>query len=305
MIRFFLRIGWWAESHTMKLSREGIGIIGKIFFRIVKFLCIAFIQFICFIKYILLKIDPQPLSYEKERPIVSLTTFPARIQSVWLVLLSMFYQTYRPSKILLILTQEEFPGGRSSLPESVRRMEKLGVEIIFQPFNLKPHNKYYYALSHVKDQNVITIDDDLFYWSNTIELLMNMHRKCPTCICANKALRIINNNEEIFYDVPLPNSMGHSLMAQGVCGILYPSVCYRSEMFDKDKIKSLCLGNDDNWLKIQEILAGIKVITGEYYPHPLVIMKSQRIALWHKNIGGKSLMITKQLLKHYEIEKLF
>lgn len=302
MIRFFLRIGWWAESHTIKLSREGIGIIGKIFFRIVKFLCIAFIQLICFIKYKLLKINPQPLSYDKERPIISLTTFPARINTIWLVLLSMFYQTYRPSKILLILTQEEFPEGKSSLPESVRRMEKLGVEIIFQPFNLKPHNKYYYALSHVKDQNVITIDDDLFYWSNTIELLMNMHKKYPICICANKALKIINKDNEILYDVPMPNSGGHSLMAQGVCGVLYPSLCYRPEMFDKDKIKSLCLGNDDNWLKVQEILAGIKVITGEYYPHPLVIMKSQRIALWHKNISGKSLMITKQLLKHYQID---
>lgn len=96
MIRFFLRIGWWAESHTMKLSREGI--VGKIFFQIVKFLCLAFFQLIYFFKYKELLKKSQPLSFDKEYPIISLTTFHAGIHSVWLVLLSMFYQTYNLQK---------------------------------------------------------------------------------------------------------------------------------------------------------------------------------------------------------------
>lgn len=302
MIKSILKIGWWAEFHTMKLSREGIGIIGKIFFRIVKFLCIVFIQLICFIKYKLLKINPQPLSYDKERPIVSLTTYPARIQSVWLVLLSIFYQTYRPSKILLILTQEEFPGGRSSLPESVRRMEKLGVEIIFQPFNLKPHNKYYYALSHVKDQNVITIDDDLFYWSNTIELLMNMHRHHPTKICANATYQFTYENGILFYKRNKVKE-DKAIVAMGVGGVLYPTNFRSDELFNKETIKRFLLNQDDNWLKIQQILLNIHVHTENYWVHPLFIMNTQKISLRKKNTTvqhGGNTYSAKQMQKTFE-----
>ena len=56
-----------------------------------------------------------PLSGRRDGLVVSLTTFPARIDNLWMVLDSLFRQRTRPDKIVVALTQEEFPQGASSL----------------------------------------------------------------------------------------------------------------------------------------------------------------------------------------------
>ncbi len=302
MIRFILKIGWHAEILTERLSKHGLGLIIKALLKIMKLICISVIEAYLFIKYIILHLNPTPLEDNPANPIVSITSFPARINTLWLVILSLFYQTYKPAKILLVLTKEEFPQGKKSLPKSLLRLEKSGVSISFQDFNIKPHNKYYHALSTIRDRDIITVDDDLFYWPNTIENLYILKAKHPDCICSNKTLLISNENGNIHYKIPEPFSSGHALMAQGVGGVLYPPEFRTKEMFNIEKIKKMCLNNDDNWLKVQEILADIKVVTGNIYPHPLFILKSQEISLWHKNIGSGSITVTKKLFEHYNIK---
>src|SRR5690606_17959342 len=41
--------------------------------------------------------------------IVSLTSFPPRIEDAWITIESIFQQTYRPWKIVLVLAESEFP----------------------------------------------------------------------------------------------------------------------------------------------------------------------------------------------------
>lgn len=300
MIRLLLKLGWWASIHSEQIKN---GFAFKLICKIIKLFCISLIEIICWMKFRVLHISPPSLVDDMTKPIVSLTSFPARINAVWMVLISMFYQTHQPGKIWLILTEEEFPKGKSSLPKSLLRMEKVGVEIFFIPYNLKPHNKYYYALSMVNDRDVITIDDDLFYWDNTIERLYKLKEKHPGLICANMALQILKDGDKFCYKRVTSHACGHSLMAQGVGAVLYPSQFRTKNLFNQKDIVKLCISNDDNWLKANEILADVKVCTNGVYPHPMPLLKSQRYALWKKNIpNGRSLKITKALLKYYNIE---
>ena len=40
---------------------------------------------------------------------------------------------------------------------------------------------------------------------------------------------------------------------------------------------------DDMWLKVQELIADVKVVNGRYYAHPVTIPTSQKIALQKEN----------------------
>ncbi len=48
--------------------------------------------------------------------VVSLTSYPPRIEAVEQVVKSLLAQTIRPWKIVLWLANKEFPGGETSLP---------------------------------------------------------------------------------------------------------------------------------------------------------------------------------------------
>lgn len=233
--------------------------------------------------------------------IVSMTSFPARIGNLWIVLDSVFHQTIRPSKIVLVLTLEEFPNGMDAVPHSLKRFLHKGLEIVFVNENLRCHNKYRYALDKYRDCDVITLDDDLYYWPDTIERLWQLRRKNDKCICGNRALKVNVSQGKVSYS-HVYKEHGMDIMVQGVGGVLYPPMFRPKELFNQKVVRRLCLSADDNWLRVQETLAGIEAVTGDNYPHPLTLIKSQSLALWHKNIGeGQSNMIMERLLKHYNL----
>jgi hypothetical protein len=59
--------------------------------------------------------------------IVSLTSFPARIEMVWITVESLLRQNFKPDAIILWLTNQEFPDKK--IPESLMRMQAKGLEI--------------------------------------------------------------------------------------------------------------------------------------------------------------------------------
>ncbi|MBR5167419.1 MAG: hypothetical protein IKW86_05050 [Salinivirgaceae bacterium] len=233
-----------------------------------------------------------PLIDSPEKVIVSLTTFPLRINNLWMVLYCIYQQTILPGKIIVVLTKEEIPQGLESLPKSLKFFLDKGVEILFTEDNLRPHNKYFYTRQKYQDRTVITIDDDGLYYKNTIERLLNLHKKYPNAICANKTTKIVLDGERLGnyskYKLAINHDPSHFLLALGVCGVLYPASFKYPELYNIEKIKKLALNTDDLWLKAMEILANIKVTTGDYCAHPMVIPSSQKKALMHTNNGPLS-----------------
>lgn len=239
--------------------------------------------------------------------VISLTSFPKRIDVVWGAIDSMFHQDIQPGKICLYLSKEEFPNERVGLPNRLLNYEKLGLEICFRPYNLMPHTKYYYALQEHTDKCVITIDDDVYYQSDIIKNLWNLHLTNPEAVCANKANMIKLNEFGEFSPYRewgvATDGKSHSRLALGVAGVLYPPHRYEGNgMFDIDNIKRLSLKADDLWLKIHEIRNDIMVVNNDYCFNGLTLDNSNFVSLNASNVGsGQNDIQWKALSDYYDV----
>lgn len=258
-----------------------------------------------------LDIYPSPLR-GREDLIVSLTTFPKRIGTVWMVVDSMFRQKAQPSKVVLYLVKEEFPGGRQSLPKRLLGYEGRGLEIRFRDINLKPHNKYFYALQEFPDKNIVTIDDDYYYNRTHLSNLLDIQRKHPDCVCANYVDVITYDDAGIKsykeWKCPVDEVPPGALnVAMGFNAVLYPARLFRDakRMFDADLIKKLSLNADDLWLKAMEALYGIDVATGSYISQGLLLFGTQTVTLMSINCGSTNLndVQWKKLETYFNIEE--
>ena len=199
-----------------------------------------------------------------EKIIVSLTSYPARIDAVPYAILSMLRQTMKPDKIILWLGTGRFPDDK--LPEIFDRVKASGVDIEFRE-DLGPHTKYFYAVQEYPDDIVITVDDDHIYDRNLIERLYTSYKNHPGCVQALTVSRITfddkgNMNKYVDWEhayAGKPGSTGHEYIAFGVGGVLYPPHSLPPETFNLETMKRLSPRNDDIWLKFMEIMNGTKV----------------------------------------------
>ncbi len=195
---------------------------------------------------------------KNKKVIVSLTTFPARIENLWIVIESLLRQNQKPDKIILWLADSQFKS-QDSLPKKILKLKERGVEIRFCA-DLKSHKKYYYSMLEYPDDIIITVDDDLFYPENMIEQLMNKHAMYPKDIVCYRAHEITFNNSVVEeyskWNLSSRNISGPSflLMATNGAGALYPPNCLDPEVFNIEVMQKICLNADDIWLKCMGIL---------------------------------------------------
>lgn len=201
--------------------------------------------------------------------VVSITTFPQRFSSLKYTIISILRQSVKPERIIINLTKKECPNGLNDIPEELKCLQKYGVVYEFRDEFLKPHGKYYYTLQEYRNKLVITFDDDIFYRNSAIEELLELHQANPECVCARLVRKIeyekgVNKpyNEWPVYN---NNVKGHEFVALGFGGVLYPAYLFNdSNLFNLDDIKKLALNADDLWLKVNEVLLNIPVVTGKF-----------------------------------------
>lgn len=250
-----------------------------------------------------------PYTSDKNKQlIVSLTTFPPRINKLWLVIESILNQTKKPDKIILWLYEGEF-NGKESLPRSLRRLEKRGLEIRFCSENLLPHKKYYYTLKEHPESTIITVDDDMIYPPGLIENLIRHHKKYPQTVICSRAERILTDGDRL-----LPNGRWknvnhttgplHQNLNIGCGGVLYPPGALHKDVLDMDVIKKIALKADDLWLKIMALRNDTKVACiGGMFPRYFVqIRYKNNKTLLTENLGeGNNDKVITGLMKHYGI----
>lgn len=221
--------------------------------------------------------------------IVSLTTYPKRINTVYEVVNTLFRQTIKPDKIVLWLAKEQFPFGKSSLPKTLLELESKGLYIEWCD-DIGAHKKYYYAMLRFDKEIIITVDDDVFYPDNLVENLLISYIKYPYAVSARR-VHLINFDD----DKILPYKEWHycytkfklpsmALIATGVGGVLYPPGILNKETFNKTNIKSLALKGDDLWLKVMEVISNVPVVCSEMNCNLNFIEGTQDDALWRDNV---------------------
>ena len=267
-------------------------------------------------KLLVNKIYPRTIRDEKgvnpeSDIIVSLTSFPERISTVWITIQTLLHQSVKPQRIILWLAEDQFPNRKSDIPQSLLRLEEYGLEIHFCD-NLFPHKKYYYTIKNYPDNKVITVDDDIFYPENLIEELEKLSYEFPGCICCTWAHEITTSEGKLqpyrqwkhcVMDGGRPSI---KIIPIGCGGVLYPAHSLAEEVFDKGDIKALCLRTDDLWLKSMAVKKGIKSVrwrknTPIFYSN----ISSQDSALYHQNLSKNrnDECLSKILAKYPDVEK--
>jgi hypothetical protein len=129
----------------------------------------------------------------KSNVIVSLTSFPERIDNVWVSIESIFRQSIKPWKVILVLAEEEFPQKR--LPQKIVRQIDRGLEVMWIKENQRSYKKLIPVRKANPDAIIITIDDDIFYESWRVEKLLEASNSKPGKIIGHRGWEIVYSND--------------------------------------------------------------------------------------------------------------
>ena len=251
------------------------------------------VRFVEFVFPLLMKLRKQKKEYRcssNSNVIVSLTSFPQRIESLWMVIESMMYQTYKPYRIELYLSKEQFPKCLGDLPRSLTKYIEQGLDIYFVEEDLKPHKKYFYSFVRHNDYDIVTIDDDIYYKEDTLEKLCQLRTEHKDAICSNCASYMETENGMLkkyntWKRVHKKQSPSMKLVAIGFGGVLYPqsyiSKCH--VLYDIDAIKNTCIKADDLWQKANQIYLNVPVCTNGRDCQGIYIRGTQNYALQKTN----------------------
>lgn len=222
--------------------------------------------------------------------IISLTSFPARINHIWLCIETLLRQDLKPNKVILWLAKDQFKG-IESLPPKLLKLQKRGLTIRFCD-DLRSHKKYYYTMKENPDANIIIVDDDMYYPKDLIRRLMETSRKYPNVICCNRGHYMqLEGNEIKPYSQWIRKKQlrfpSYELCPTGCGGVLYPPGSLNEEVFNKSAIKDLCLNADDLWLKIMSLRNGtLAVKTDPDMIDFIDIIITQKVKLTDSNVGS-------------------
>lgn len=220
---------------------------------------------------------------------VSLTSFPARLADLHLVIRSLLKQTVMPERVVLYLGIDT---PNSAISKKLRRLEKYNFEIKTGYEDIRPHKKYFWAMQEYPEDIIITVDDDSLYDRNLVRDLLQCHAKYPDAVCARRVNRIEKNADDSLkmtrewkWEFTGEKEPSFELVATGCGGVLYPPHILPKEAFDIEAIKKYCLATDDYWLKFYELKNGKKVVwSANKIIHPLSLRHSQKVALMHSNV---------------------
>jgi hypothetical protein len=216
--------------------------------------------------------------------IVSLTSFPLRINKIWIVIESLMRQSHKPDLIILWLSKDQFESVEI-LPKRLKRLQDKGLEIRLCDGDLKSHKKYYYTLKEYPNDYLFTVDDDIIYPTTLISRLVELNNVYPDSVCCHLALEIKTSSEAplpFMQWEPLRQSMGpgFNIFFGSGGGTLFPPSSLHLEVLNDTVFKKLCFYADDVWLNMMCQLNDTMVVKSSYNSNclPIVYFRNEKLA---------------------------
>ena len=241
--------------------------------------------------------------------IVSMTSFPARINFVDIVLHRLFLQTLRPDKVVLYLSKEQFPNLEKDLPYPLLDMKEIGLEIHWCDGDIKAYKKLLPALKEYENDIVIIVDDDLIYDVDLVENLYRGYLEYPNALIAsrvhkptldgNKLEPYQNWIKEYHGDMYKPS---YDLFLTGGAGTLIPPHIFDDEVFNMKVIQECCPHADDIWINIQAAIKQIPIVNIAKNNIINRVQESQIVQLFDINRNENDTQLNK--LREYYKEQL-
>ena len=224
--------------------------------------------------------------------IISLTSYPARINTVHLVIESILNQTIKADKVILWLAEEQFPNKEKDLPQQLLNLIPQGL-IIDWYHDIKSYKKLIPTLKKYPDNIIVTADDDIIYSKNWLKNLYGSYKKHPKDIQAHRVTKFkykhgkfttIVGGKDYYKGASYLNKL------TGVGGVLYPPNCFYKDILNEDLIMKLAPTNDDQWFWLQAALNGTKVrVVNKAITKINYIPNTQETALCKINDNGEKL----------------
>jgi hypothetical protein len=196
--------------------------------------------------------------------VVSLTSLPRRISDVPICIYSIFKQRFKADHVVLSLSRPEFVN--FTVPPHVLEWQNYGLTLNWVDEDIRQYLKLLPVLKAYPESLIITVDDDVFYPSTTVERLVESYETNPQVIHAHRTALAFPRGDSISFSgfggrnsgsyrrFPKPNIM---LVAEGIGAILYPPHIFPSEIFNKSGYQQLTPWHDDMWFFAMRLLTGV------------------------------------------------
>ena len=210
--------------------------------------------------------------------IVSLTSFPGRINTVHKTINTILQQTERPDRVILWLAEEQFPNKNNDLPNELLNLQQHGLEICWCN-DIRSYKKLIPTLRLYPEAVIVTADDDVYYSQNWLELLYQSYKKWPNFIHCHRDTKIYLEGNE-FKTIPggkekypCPTYL-HKLV--GIGGVLYPPHCLHPDVLNEHLFTTLAPTNDDIWFWLMGVRVNTKIlVVDNNIPQPKYVEGTQ------------------------------
>lgn len=247
-----------------KAAERGQGILVSLFYKLFRALLKLLVAIVLPL-YFRINQSKYRVKGEGEGIIISLTTFPARLDSLWIVLESLLRQRLPADRIVVWLSKEQIHD-YTCLPKKLQLYSERGVEFRFEEEDIRSYKKFYYAFKEFSESLIITVDDDIIYDSLLVEELVKKYKvtsgkrviaRYGTIVTKDdsgnlkkyvdwRTIDDISKDEDFFF-----GSGGGTLFNPNY---MYKDVCR------KDLFLSLCPNADDVWLNAMCRLEGVRIV---------------------------------------------
>lgn len=256
------------------------------------------------------------LKKRNPRIIVSLTSYPDRINEVKYVIFSLLNQNLKPDEIILWLAKEQFPNNEEDIPDSLLKLKENGLTIKWCK-DIRPYKKLIPALNEYPNDYIVTVDDDIYYPKDWLEKIWKTSKKYPNTIISARARSIKfkdgkledYNNWDVFFDFKEPSYLS---LPTGAGGTLYCPHALSNIVFNEQLFNELCPTADDMWFWAMAVLNRTKITCID---KPFAVLNYVNVAqeagildnltLWQHNKEGYNDIQFKNILDNFpEILKI-
>lgn len=247
-----------------------------------------------------------PTDKKEGRLIVSLTSFPTRINKLWMVIETILRQTKKPDMIILWLSEEQFPK-LESLPKNLLKLQSRGLKIELRPNDLRSHKKYYYTLTEYPNDIMITVDDDIIYRNDALKTMIWYMKSYPQCVISNYSHKMKWNDDCLMSYVEWQGNISKEYIEDDLFfgsggGTLFPIGSLSKEVLNDKISMKICEKADDVWLNAMCRINKTRIVKTNYYSVILPVLSKKNETLCLTNLqGGNDKQI--QAIRAYLIQK--
>lgn len=249
-------------------------------------------------------------SVQRDVPvIISLTSYPARMNSIMYTLRSLMTQTVKPDKIILWLTEGQYPRREADVPLEILNLRKYGLTIGWYDRPIRSYTKLIPALQQYPDAIIVTADDDIQYRKDWLEGLYKAYLNEPQMVHCYFSHKISMTDDGCtpyneWLDVKTESTSYDNLLL-GVGGVLYPPhICY-TDVCHEDLFMECAPSEDDLWFWAMVVMnnSKIHVIHNENSATIPVPNVNNEFALYNENSLGRSDISLQKIISRYPMIK--